>query len=116
MRITQSLTDEALLTELGERISRHRLNLNVKQSELAREAGLSKRTVERIEAGASTQLTNLIRVLRALDLLDNLELLVPEPTPSPLEQLKLRGKERTRASGASEAPAEGDVWKWGDES
>ena len=111
----QQLTDEVLLTELGERITRHRLNQNITQAQMAREAGVSKRTVERLEAGASTQLSNLVRVLRALDLLENCELLIPEPTPSPLEQLKLQGKERVRASASHRKRTEPGAWEWGEE-
>ncbi len=116
MRITNLLTDEALLVELGERLAQSRLNHNVTQAKLAEEAGVSKRTVERIEAGASTQLSNLVRVIRALDLLGNFELLVPEPTPSPLAQLKLQGKERLRASATPARSAGSGGWEWGEES
>jgi hypothetical protein len=72
--------------------------------------------VERLEAGESTQLSSLIRILRALGLLDRFEALVPEPLPSPIEQLQLQGKQRQRASGrsAEDEPAEGG-WTWGDD-
>ena len=116
MRISDLLTDEAVLAELGERLNQSRLNQNVTQADLAQKAGVSKRTVERIEAGASTQLSNLVRVIRALGLLGNFELLVPEPTPSPLEQLKLQSKERVRASATPERSTDSGAWKWGDES
>lgn len=79
---------------------------------------MSKRTVERIEAGRSTQLSSLIRVFRALGLLANFNLLIPEPIPSPIEQLKLRGKVRERASASSRTTLIGphtDEWTWGDE-
>jgi len=116
MRIIDLLTDEALLAELGERFTRTRLDRNITQAELAEEAGVSKRTVERIEAGASTQLSNLVRVIRALGLIENLELLVPETRPSPLEQLRLQGKQRERASKTPKRPAGSSAWQWGDDS
>ena len=59
-------TDEQLLAELGRRLARCRLDMDATQAALAFEAGISKRTLERIEAGASVQTTSLIRVLRAL--------------------------------------------------
>ncbi len=72
----------------------------------------------RLESGASTQLTNLIRVLRALDLLANFQKLVPAPLASPLAQLQAKAKERKRASRraavAREAPP-ASAWKWGDQ-
>ena len=54
MKITPELTDSAVLHELGERLSRRRIDAGLTQAELAHEAGVSKRSVERIEAGEST--------------------------------------------------------------
>jgi transcriptional regulator with XRE-family HTH domain len=109
-------SDAACLQELGERLARLRLNRNQTQAALAREAGVSLRTVVRMEQGESVQLTNLLRVLRALGLLENLEVLIPEPAESPLQQLKRQGRIRRRASSHRESaePAE-DAWSWGEE-
>ena len=118
MRIEGHLTDDAVLSELGARLERTRLERNLTQRELAEEAGVERKAVQRIEAGESVKLTSFVRVLKALGLLDALDTLVPEPTPSPIELLKLHGKRRQRASGArrkrtTEQP-EGP-WHWGDE-
>lgn len=91
-------SDQAILSEVGDRLQTWRLHRNLSQDALAREAGVSKRTIERLESGHSVQATNLIRVLRSLELLENLDLLIPEPLPSPIQALKLRGKQRQRAS------------------
>lgn len=110
-------SDAAALAELGRRLGVRRLDLELTQGALAREAGVSKRTVERLEAGESAQLTNLIRVLRALGLLGRLDALVPELGPGPLELLaRRRGDQRRRAPRADRAdaaPASG--WSWGDD-
>ena len=82
------MSDEALLTEIGTRLARRRLDRNLTQAQLARQAGISKGTVERMESGGSTQVTNLIRVLRVLDLLQNVDSLIPPPVPSPIQQLR----------------------------
>lgn len=58
---TLETTDAAVLAELGDRLSRRRLQRNLTQAQLAREAGVSKRTVIRLERGESSQVTNLIR-------------------------------------------------------
>ena len=51
------MSDETLLKELGQRIARLRLERNLSQAQLAEQAGISKRTLERLEAGAAaTQL------------------------------------------------------------
>src|SRR5690606_7359885 len=119
------LSDAACLRELGERLARLRLNRNQTQAALAHEAGVSLRTVVRLEQGESVQLTNLLRVLRALDLLGNLEALAPEPAASPLQQIRRQGRLRRRASVPRERDAgregsgdreEADGWSWGEES
>lgn len=111
------MTDTAALTAIGERIAQHRLQLDWTQAQLAKEAGVSKRTVVRLEGGESTQLTNLIRILRALDLLANIDELLPPPIPSPLELLRSKEKRRKRASGRAESDGEkeSEEWTWGDE-
>ncbi len=114
MKIEGLLTDEAILLELGGRLAQRRLELRLTQEMLAEQAGVSKRTVERIEAGATTQMSTLIRVLRVLELLDRLETLVPEAGPRPMDLVRLKGKARKRASGKRKSLDKGP-WQWGDE-
>jgi len=96
----RAMTTAEIQAELGRRLRRARLDANVRQAELARRAGLSVRTLRSIEAGADTQLSSLIRVLRALDRVEALDALLPEPTVSPMELLRRAGKRRQRASRA----------------
>ena len=120
MEISKNLTDDAILREMGARVTHFRLARNLTQADLAREAGIAKRTLERIEAGGATQLLNLVRIFRALGLVENIGLLVPEPVLSPLALLKLKGKERRRASSArTTSPSNATrlvarQWQWGD--
>ena len=79
MRTSSDESDHAALQALGRRLARHRLNRNLTQAALAAQAGVSTPTVQRIEQGQSSQAANLIRILRALGLLENLDALVPEP-------------------------------------
>jgi transcriptional regulator with XRE-family HTH domain len=118
MKIDSQLTDDTVLAELGRRLARTRLERNLTQAELGEEAGVGLATVQRLERGRPARLTSLIRVLRILGLLEALELLVPEPTPSPIERLKLEGRERQRAARprATESPSVDEKpWVWGDE-
>lgn len=118
MRITGTLSDAAILRELGNRLAAARLLRNQTQAALADEAGVSKRTVERLEAGeVAARLSGLVRIFRALGIAERLEALVPPPTASPVEQLKRAGRQRQRASGLRRpARATKRKWTWGDES
>jgi transcriptional regulator with XRE-family HTH domain len=115
MNLPDSLHETGALNLIGERISRQRLDRNLTQAELATSAGVSKRTIERLEAGESTQLSNFLRILRALDLLDGINQLISEPPPSPLEQLRLKGRHRQRASSIREPESPSASWKWSDD-
>lgn len=113
MKIISQLVDAVILREMGARLAQARLDRNLKQADLAAQAGVSKRTVERMEAGGPTQLVNLVRVCRALGLVERFEMLIPEPAISPVAQLKLQGKKRRRAASAK-APGRAGPWQWAD--
>ena len=89
-------SDAAVLAELGSRIAARRLGRQWRQADLAYEAGVSKRTVERIEAGVSVQTVLFLRVLRALGLLGGLNHVVPASGPTPMELLRLEQDRRKR--------------------
>ncbi len=116
MKIERQATDETVLAELGSRLAQARLERNLTQAQLAEQAGVSKRTVERLESGSvATQLSVFIRVCRVLDLIERIDLFIPEPVPSPVEQLKMRGRKRQRASAKKKTKAPPKKWQWGDE-
>ncbi|NGX15577.1 helix-turn-helix transcriptional regulator [Wenzhouxiangella sp. XN24] len=112
MKISPLLTDEAILAELGERLARRRIELELTQAEAADQAGLGKRTLERIEAGESTQISSLLRLLRVLELLPQLDQAIPAVTPGPMELLRNRGKMRQRAPGRRGTKAPERPWAW----
>ena len=114
MKISSNATDKAILNELAGRLARYRLDKNLTQAQLAQQAGVSKRTVERLEAGGSAQLSSLIRLCRALNLLPQFETFIPELPPSPIAQLKLRGNDRQRASAKKSPRKSPRKWEWGD--
>lgn len=113
MRITNLLSDEAALQEVGRRLAAMRIARSKTQAQLALDAGVSKRTVERLEDGASVQLANLVRCLRALDRLEALEALLPEQAVNPLD-LVARDQPRRRVRTMRE-PEREEPWRWGDE-
>ena len=119
MKITNQLSDDAILKELGNRFAQARLERNLTQAGLAGQAGVSKRTVERLESGeVAVQLSGLLRISRVLGLVERLEVFLPKAVASPMEQLKRQGRKRHRArpkksTAVEEAPA---PWAWGEES
>lgn len=116
MKIEAGNSDEAVLKEVGRRLARTRLERNLSQEQLAIEAGVSKATIERLEAGEPAKSTSLIRVLRPLGRLEALDRLLPEPLPSPIERLRLQGRQRQRAASPRRDRAEeAEPWRWGDE-
>jgi transcriptional regulator with XRE-family HTH domain len=116
MVLTTGMTDNAILQELGNRLERRRIDAGLTQAELAERAGVSKRTVERIEAGHSTEFVMLIRLLRALELVQGLDSLITDLPQSPIALLKLKGRERQRVrhSRVREPTAARRPWKWGE--
>jgi putative transcriptional regulator len=94
----KGMSNKAVLSEIGERISRQRLNQNITQVELARHAGVARIVVQRLENGHGCTLQSLIQILRPLDLIDQLDSFLPEPGISPIQLAKLKGHERVRAS------------------
>ncbi|NOY12396.1 MAG: helix-turn-helix transcriptional regulator [Deltaproteobacteria bacterium] len=116
MKISELLTDDAILAEIGERLTRHRLDLQLTQAEVAEQAGVAKRTLERIEAGHSAQMSSMIRIFRVLDLLPGLELLLPETAPGPIDLLKRKGKRRQRATKRRHPESADHPWSWSEDS
>jgi transcriptional regulator with XRE-family HTH domain len=109
MQIDNLQSDDLILSEIGERIARVRLSRNLSQVQVSRESGVSRDTVQRLEAGDSIGLAALVRVLRVLGLLSGLDAAIPESIASPIEQLDRGGSQRRRASSARSA----NKWRWG---
>jgi len=116
MKITGLLTDEVVLAELGRRIAGRRIELQLTQADVAEQAGIAKRTLERMEAGLTSQLVTLIRVMRVLDAASGLESLIPEAGPRPMDLLRRKNKVRQRASGRRATKPAGKLWSWDEKS
>ena len=112
MPIQNTMSDAAILAELGARLARRRIDMQLTQAALAREAGVSKRTVERIEAGASAQMASMIRILRVLGLTAGLEQIVPPAGPRPMDLIRNKGRQRQRASSARRKEDRDKPWTW----
>ena len=96
--------------QLGERLKQARLNKDMTQTEVAAYAGVSRKTVLNAEKG-KVQLENLVAILQALELTDQLERFLSAPALSPIQLAKLQGRQRQRASGqrvVTQVPADGE--------
>lgn len=114
MKIFGMENNDYILLELGSRIKQTRVIMSYTQAELAQKAGISHKTLERIESGENVRLDVLISILRAMDLLQNIDLLIPEQVLKPTE-LHDRGRKRVRAT-STQTVSDNTLWKWGDES
>lgn len=114
MKILRFSTDEQILLELAERVKAARIRSGFTQEKLSKESGVAKSTVERLEKGESVQFLNLIKILRTLNLLENLELLIPSAEQTPVEYAKTKYKAKRQRYRATEMVADSG-FKWGDE-
>ena len=104
---------EQIEIALCNRLEQIRLTKNITQAQLAKEAGISLRTMGRLEKGQGVSLDTFIRVLMELGIQQNLAALLPDPTVRPMDRINIRGKERKRAR-PSKTTEEKKRWAWGD--
>lgn len=109
MRLFGTENISVILNELGERIRDVRIAGAMTREDLAKKAGVSERTVARIESGTSVSFDNMIRVLYAINCSKNIDLLVPEQKILP-EDIFVGKKKRVRAS--KEKKKDVSEWKW----
>jgi len=102
MQLQDYLSDEAILTELGSRLARLRIESELTQEELANKSGVSKPTVARLEQGMPVQSTTLIRVFRTLNLLSSLDGVILAESIRPMDTLLLKGEKRQRVRKSGE--------------
>lgn len=119
MHLHKSMSEDAVLAELGRRLERHRVERNRTQAELAEEAGIGRATLQRIERGDSVQMTSIVKLLRTLELLSALDAAVPESIALPIAELEREQRRvRRRARGSRGGPvpeADGQPWGWGED-
>jgi len=82
---SSSAVDQTL-RKYGRGLAQQRKSLGLTQLVLAGKAGVSKRTVERLEAGYSIQLSGFIRILDCLELLPLFKATLSSPEKQPLQK------------------------------
>ncbi|MGE9543939.1 helix-turn-helix domain-containing protein [Escherichia coli] len=97
------MSDPEIVNEICMRIKNARQSLNLSQCDLARKAKIGIATVKRIEAGEAVNINTLISVLRALELLYQLEFLLNEyRTLNTTHRLRLHEETDTDVKKADE--------------
>lgn len=84
----QFKSPQELQLELGRRIQQLRLSKNLDQRTVAEKAGITRSALQNLEAGRGSSVKTLVRTLKALNYLQGIEILAPEPTVNPLALLK----------------------------
>jgi transcriptional regulator with XRE-family HTH domain len=102
LAMTTSYTPAELATWLGTSIRKLRIDRNLKQSELAAQAGVSLHALQNLESGEGATVRTLVTVLRALGREEWIKNLAPTPTINPLT-LPRGASERKRARKVSHA-------------
>lgn len=96
--ISYSMSDISILKELGAQIRQMRLNRNISQEKLGNISGLSRKAISDIERNGKGTMMTMVKVLRALEKLEMLNLFSTEVLVSPIQIAKMYGKQRKRAS------------------
>lgn len=109
------MTTAQVEQELGRRLKRRRLELNVSQQGIALRSGLARRTITAVEQGQGGTLATFIEMLRAVDALEQLEDVLPDPGPNPLVLARLQEEPLRRHASKPRRKADPKAWKWGDE-
>ena len=115
--MSKYLSSQAVLSELGSRLKDYRINTSLTQDELAKKAGISRRSIQYMEKGEDVKFSSIIKVLMALGLDSNLDMLVPDSSKRPSYYLNKNSdiSHRYRVS-KKEVDESKNTFKWGDES
>ena len=112
MKLTGYKSETTILKELGNRIKQHRISMNMTQAELAENCGISMSTEVRIENGDDSKMSNYIKIITALGLAENFDMLIPEEQPDYKAMFEERPvKKRVRRSAKSTET----TWTWGED-
>lgn len=110
MKIDQNQNEIFVLKEIGQRIKQHRISLNITQADLADKCGISSSTEVRIENGEDSKFSNYIKILSALNMLDNLNILIPEVQPD-FKSIFEEKQKRKRATPSNDKKNTKWVWE-----
>lgn len=103
-----------MVNNIGERIRNYRIAYPLTQAQLAERSGVSLRSIQLFENGADIKWNNLVKILSALDLDDNIQMLVPDVTERPSYHVK-QNDIRMRVSKKQVKKSQKESFTWGDD-
>lgn len=74
--------------ELGGRLRDERVRKSLTQAELSKQSNVAIKAIQALENGAGSTLHTVIAVMKALQLVDQLDLIAPRSSVSPMNLLK----------------------------
>lgn len=98
MKLTQNSPIESLLQAIGNNLASRTKQAGLKKQDLAALADVSQNTITSILSGGDMKVSTLIRLTRVLNNTEWLSLLIEEPAPSPLQQLRPAKKRKSPAT------------------
>lgn len=111
LKINSEIQDKAISAEISSRFRQYRISYPMTRSELAEKSMVSAGTISRFENGSDIGLLNLIKLMKALDLEEKMDLLIPDPQERPSYYVNNCAlKKRARKTVKKD-----NDWKWGDE-
>ena len=110
MKMNNYSNFDEIKLELASRFKALRLSLNYSQSYISNKSGVSLRTIKSFEKDGSISLDNLIKMLKVLNVADNINYLIPELGLNTIDLHNL-GHQKQRISRKTQTKKK----KWGDE-
>ncbi len=111
-------TTTRLLKVIGQSVKARRVTKELSQEALAKLSGVSHASIARFETGkGNISLENLLLILKALEIADELKIIFKDKDVSPSLLAKAttkKTKERVRKS-QNKSELKSTAWKWGDE-
>lgn len=105
-----SMSDKALMEQVGSFVRHHRLQQNKTQAELSEEAGISRSTLSLLERGETVTVLTLMQVLRVLDQLQVMDAFQVEEPVSPIALARLEKEKRQRARKSGQTNTDESEW------
>ena len=92
------MSDRAIVRLIGKEIQRLRIEQNITQAKLSKDAGIDRSFLSQVENGRPASILTILQIIRALKRLDLFAGFMQQPQLSPMMMAKFEKKKRNRAS------------------